>query len=219
MTSFEITRMRAQEQAAAVVTLARAFHDDPMFNFLVPNPLSRARATLTFIGSRVADAVPFDEIWVARRATAIVGVAAWLPPAAYPRSTRREIANLARDLPSVPRLGRRTLAGMRIEAAVAHAHRAVTDPHWYLGLLGSDPAFQGRGIGTSLLTPVIRRCDTDRLPAYLETQKADNVPWYERLGFQVVEKLEPPGCPPMWTMRREPGETGPAVARPRASRS
>jgi GNAT superfamily N-acetyltransferase len=208
MTSFEITRMRAQEQDAAVVTLARAFHDDPMFNFLVPNALAQARATLTFMASRVADAAPFEEIWVARRAAKFVGVAAWLPPAAYPRSARREIVNLVRDLPSVPRLGRRTPAGLRIEAALAHAHRQLTEPHWYLSLLGSDPAFQGRGVGTALLAPVIDRGDADGVPAYLETQKADNVPWYQRIGFQVVDRLEPRGCPPMWTMRREPGAPG-----------
>ena len=43
------------------------------------------------------------------------------------------------------------------------------EPHWYLALLGVDPALQGRGFGPHLMQPVLDRCDSDRLPAYLET--------------------------------------------------
>jgi hypothetical protein len=51
---------------------------------------------------------------------------------------------------------------------------------------------------------VLERCDTERLPAYLEASSEDNARLYARLGFEPREELEVlPGVPvrPMW---REP---------------
>jgi hypothetical protein len=55
-----------------------------------------------------------------------------------------------------------------------------------------------------LLRPVLERCDAEGLHAYLETQKEENVPWYGRHGFNLVEKLETKGAPPIWTLLRDP---------------
>jgi GNAT superfamily N-acetyltransferase len=199
-----VERMQAADEASAVVALARAFHRDPLFDFLVPDPVRQARAALTFMGTVVADARPFGEVWVARAGDAVAGAAAWLPPGGYPRGARRSTVNIARDLRSLHRLGRRIPAGTRLNAAIDRAHARVREPHWYLALLGTDPAWQRRGVGSALLAPVLARADADGVAAYLETQKAENLPWYGRLGFEVVSELEARGCPKMWAMRRDP---------------
>jgi len=202
MGAYEIDRMRHDERPAAIVTLARAFHNDPLFNFLVPNLLSQARALPTFMGSLLADALPFREVWVARADRAVAGVAVWLPPGAYPRGLRRELAAYRRELPSVPRFGRRLPAALRLQGMLERKHHQVNEPHWYLTLLGTDPAHQGRGAGSALLAPLLARADDEGLPSYLETQKESNVPWYRRHGYELIEELRPRGCPSMWTMRR-----------------
>jgi GNAT superfamily N-acetyltransferase len=199
---FEIARLQPDQAGAATATLARAFHDDPLFNFLVPDLLSQARANLTFMQSLVADARAFDEIWVAKAGTKVVAVAVWLPPGTYPRGVQRETIGILRDLRSVPRLGSRLLVSIRLQNALARAHHRVKEPHWYLSLLGADPAFQRSGAGSALLAPMLERCDSEGLPVYLETQKEANVPWYHRFGFAVVEELRVRGCPSMWAMRR-----------------
>jgi GNAT superfamily N-acetyltransferase len=67
------------------------------------------------------------------------------------------------------------------------------------------PMQQGQGIGSALLQPVLARADAHRLPCYLETGVARNVPFYERHGFQVVaEGILPRGGPPLWAMVRVP---------------
>jgi GNAT superfamily N-acetyltransferase len=204
MHGFDIARMTPGEEGAVITTLARAFHDDPLFNFLVPDLLSQARANLTFMHSIVADACAFGEIWVARTDAKVAGAAVWLPPSTYPRGGRRETVGILRDLRSVPRLGTRLLTSIRLQNEIARVHHRVKEPHWYLSLLGADPSRQRSGAGTALLAPILGRCDAEGTPVYLETQKAENVPWYHRSGFRVVEELRVTGCPSMWALRRDP---------------
>ena len=58
--------------------------------------------------------------------------------------------------------------------------------------------------GTAVLAPVLERADTEGLPAYLETQKEENLAYYARHRFELVQKIDIEGCPPIWTLRREP---------------
>jgi ribosomal protein S18 acetylase RimI-like enzyme len=199
-----VDRMEHSELPSTTVTLARAFHHDPVFDFLIPDLLQQARAALTFMGSVVLDGMPFHEVWVAREDDVVLGAAVWLPPGAYPRGPRRDAVSLVHDLRSVHRLGSRAFAGVRLYGAIDQAHRRVEEPHWYLALLGTDPGWQRRGVGSALVTAVLERADADQTLAYLETQKPENIPWYRRHGFEVADELHPQGCPIMWTMRREP---------------
>lgn len=199
-----VERMTGPDSSGTVVAMARAFHRDPLFDFLVPDALSQARAALTFLGSVVADAAPFGEIWTARDGSTVIGGAVWLPPGSYPRGARRSAVSLVRDLRSAHRLGRRFTAGTRLYGEIDRAHHRIREPHWYLALLGCDPGWQRRGVGSSLLTPVLEQADRTFAPAYLETQKEENVPWYRRHDFEVVAELRAPGCPTMWAMRRDP---------------
>ena len=52
---------------------------------------------------------------------------------------------------------------------------------------------------------MLERCDAEGLPAYLESSKERNVPFYRRHGFEVREEIHfGPGGPPMWPMWRAP---------------
>jgi GNAT superfamily N-acetyltransferase len=79
------------------------------------------------------------------------------------------------------------------------------EPHWYLATLGTAVEWQGKGVGSALMRPVLEHCDAEGLPCYLESSKGRNVPFYERHGFSVVQEVAlPNGGPPIWTMWREP---------------
>jgi ribosomal protein S18 acetylase RimI-like enzyme len=77
-------------------------------------------------------------------------------------------------------------------------------PHYYLSVIGTDPDQQGGGIGSALLAPVLSRCDSEGVAAYLESSKESNVGFYARHGFTVTDKVELPDGPPLWFMWREP---------------
>lgn len=60
--------------------------------------------------------------------------------------------------------------------------------HWYLQSLGVDPEFQGKGYGTLLMTYMLQKIDTNPLPVFLETSTVNNVNFYKKLGFEVMEE-------------------------------
>ena len=67
--------------------------------------------------------------------------------------------------------------------------RHPKEPHYYLQVLGVDPAAQGRGWGSQLLKAGLAVVDRDRMPAYLETMNETNIPFYQRHGFRVTGEL------------------------------
>jgi ribosomal protein S18 acetylase RimI-like enzyme len=63
---------------------------------------------------------------------------------------------------------------------------------------------QSRGLGAQLLRPMLKRCDNERLPAYLESTNPRNVPFYESLGFRKIGIIQAGTSPQVVPMLREP---------------
>ena len=67
------------------------------------------------------------------------------------------------------------------------------------------PDVRGGGFGHALMTSRLDKCDREGAPAYLESSKESNVPYYMRFGFEVTGELTiPDGGPTMWQMWRRP---------------
>ena len=129
----------------------------------------------------------------------LTGAALWSPPG----KLRPGLAALAALTPMIPLIWRRLPLTLRMLQMVESRH--PKEPHFYLGVLGTEPAMQGQGIGSSVLAPVLEKCDQGGIPAYLESSKDRNVPFYARHGFQVTGTLDlPKNGPRMWTMWRTP---------------
>ncbi|MDQ1509089.1 MAG: hypothetical protein QOG50_933 [Actinomycetota bacterium] len=62
---FDVDHMHAGEEPAVIAALARAFYDDPLFGFFVPNLLKQMKSLIAFMNSGVKDARPFGDVWVA----------------------------------------------------------------------------------------------------------------------------------------------------------
>jgi GNAT superfamily N-acetyltransferase len=109
-----------------------------------------------------------------------------------------------RGTPTFIRSGRRLSGAIKLLNALDKAHHAITAPHYYLAILGTDPLYQRMGAGSAALQPVLRRCDEEGLLAYLETQKEENIAYYVRHAFELIDKVEVSGAPPVWTLSRQP---------------
>jgi GNAT superfamily N-acetyltransferase len=194
----EVRLATASDIPALSRTLGRAFDDDPVMAHLIPRHVRHhterlARFMLLGTKGAVADGTVYTT-------AELSGGAVWRAPGRWKVPTRQ----LLPDTPALVRaLGRRLLVGMATLQALERHH--PTEPHWYLEILGTEPAEQGKGIGSALMAPVLERCDTEGMPAYLESSKERNVPYYERHGFRVTEELRlPKDGPPLWAMWRDP---------------
>lgn len=81
------------------------------------------------------------------------------------------------------------------------AHRDPDEPHWHLGPVAVEPGWQGRGIGSAMLEAFCAVVDGFRGQAYLETDKPENLGFYEKFGFTTMQVADVLGVP-NWFMSR-----------------
>ncbi len=178
------------------LVLARAFRDDPVHRWILPGELDWALWSPGFFAMVMRSALRGAGAFTT---DAHAGAALWFPPYPQPPPWGERLRTIARWTLT---LGRRAGAVGRELARMERHHPAA--PHWYLAVLGTDPRHQGRGVGSALLGPVLARCDADRTPAYLESSKRENIPFYERHGFRMQGEIAFRDGPTVWRMLREP---------------
>ena len=183
---------------AIAASLADAFFDDPVMSWILTDETSRIRRLSGLFGVLLrGHYLELGTVWTT---PARAGAALWAPPgrAIIPGPT------VLRHSPSLLRaLGRQALLALRALSHVEQLH--PKEPHWYLGVLGTRRAEQGKGVGSALLEPALRRCDEEGVPAYLESSKESNIAFYGRHGFEVTGEIElPRGGPTVWPMWRDP---------------
>jgi GNAT superfamily N-acetyltransferase len=188
--------VQCAERVFAVLTLA--FAADPANRWMYPDAAQYLRDFHLFARALGGASLPLRTALATPDYSA---VALWLGP--HAGSDDEALANVISE--SVPREKRAVLAAVIEEMAGHHPE----EPHWYLPLIGVDPAWQGRGLGASLLRPILAQCDQARLPAYLESTSPRNRPLYERHGFQAIGEIKVGDCPPIVPMLRRPRPLGP----------
>ena len=201
----EVAALDPADLDEVVVATARAFWPDPLFGYFARSHTHHHGFVPSMLRPVVADARQHGEVWVARTARGIAGSASWIAPGEMPRSKGRDLRIAAGALGAFVR-GRNRANALRLLGAVDRRH--PREPHWYLALLGVDPRFQRQGVGQALVQAVLSRCDEEGLPAYLETQKEENLAFYGRFGFSERKRVEVGEGPPIWLLWREPGGTG-----------
>jgi ribosomal protein S18 acetylase RimI-like enzyme len=199
-----VRRATPADVDAMAAQLAATFDDDPVIRHIFRNTARRPAALRRYFATQMrADYLPFGGCYTTEGYT---GAAIWAPAGKPLLTGAKAIATM---LPVLPYVAAHLSTTLRLLALVEGMH--PHEPHWYLATLGTDVAHQGQGVGGALLAPVLAHCDREGLPAYLESSKERNVPFYRRHGFEVVKEVTLPGNgPPIWTMWRDP--QGPPAA-------
>ncbi len=192
----------ALEVEAMAGVLARAFYDDPVFSWVLRSDVRRMKVL------RRGFALFLRRLWLAHEQTyttaGAVGAAVWEPPGQWKAPLGTQLRLLPAMIGGFGRHIPRVLSSLtRLEAG--HPREPKFRPHYYLAFLGVDPVWQGRGLGGALLAPVLARCDTEGVPAFLEASTPRNRALYERHGFEVMDEFVlGRSAPPQWRMWREP---------------
>ena len=197
----DVRPMGRREVRDAAGVLARAFYDDPVTSWMLPDDASRLKALMrAFAPLARVHFLPRAGSEVGMREGTVTAATLWDPPGQRKPSMFEQIVTT----PTMMWAFRsRIPASMRVMELMEKHH--PEEPHWYLMLIGSDPAVRGAGFGHALMRSRLERCDAEGSPAYLENSNPKNEAYYLRFGFEIMGEIKlPDGGPSMWPMWREP---------------
>jgi ribosomal protein S18 acetylase RimI-like enzyme len=176
-------------------SVARAFAHDPMMRAGL-RPDVRVGEIAVIVRLLFAEYQAVDAAWQLGDGLAGAG---WLAPAAA--AAFDQIDQATREVVPPMTTDDGASYGQFWEWVTEHI---PDEPVWLLDLIGVDPSAQGRGYGQRLLRHGLALAAADGRPAFLETANPDNVAYYERVGFGVVESaIAPGGGPQVWFMRHD----------------
>lgn len=193
----------AGDAASLSRTLARAFHDDPMMCHLLRDVQTRAAAMPRLFRLLFKLSLPYGTCDVS---DAYEAASFWRPPSQWHVHWWQYITN-------APQLFSLFGTGVgRVMATMDQVERHhPKQPHWYLQVIGTDPASQGKGFAGKLMRRRLAMADAQDMPAYLESSKDTNIPIYRSFGFEVTGEIKIVDGPTLWPMWR-PAQTEKGVA-------
>jgi GNAT superfamily N-acetyltransferase len=199
--AIDVAPARRGDVRGMATVLARAFYDDPVTSWMLPDDSTRLKAlTRGFTGLARHHFLPRGGSEAGRRDGVIGAATLWDPPGQRKASRLEEI----RMAPVMLWSFRSRIAALNQVQQLMEEHHPE-EPHWYLMLIGSDPSVRGAGLGQALMRSRLDRCDAERIPAYLENSNPKNEAYYLRFGFEIMGEIKlPDGGPSMWPMWRDP---------------
>ena len=198
ITASFVRRAAPSDGPEVAAILAEAFASDPIARWVLDGRRDPERDLRTMFAGMVREAIrqPDHQVHLTDDGS---GAAVWFGIDRWKMSAM----TMLRLWPSAVRTGFARARSMRLSSAAQKAHPRTA--HYYLELIGTRPALQGKGTGTLLMRAMLERCDRDGVPAYLESSNPQNIPFYRRHGFELRPSFPlPKGCPPHSPMWRDP---------------
>jgi ribosomal protein S18 acetylase RimI-like enzyme len=194
---FDVGRITESETADAVGVLARGMRDNPLHVAALGDDPDHRVAGLTRLFSGM---VPMQtEPLRASENGVVVGVCGLNSP---PECMVHAFGTLPADQ-FPPMLEDGAEQARLVEWMQRWGSHDPDEPHFHLGPVAADAGRQGQGIGSAMMEAFCERVDRDHALAYLETDKPENVGFYERFAFRTVAEEVVIGVP-NWFMTRDP---------------
>jgi len=193
MRTAAIKPVTAADERAAIDVVVRAFSADPAARWLYPDSNQYSVNFPNFVKTFGGKAFEHRSAYTMDDYS---GAALWLPPGVDP------------DDEALAGLIQRSVPEHRLEEVFAVFQQMddyhPNEPHWYLPLIGVDPAQQSRGYGSALIEHALIQCDRDQKLAYLESSNPKNISLHKRHGFELLGTIRVGASPPICPMLRKP---------------
>ncbi len=201
----EIGALDGSEFEEVLDVLSRGMRDNPLtVAAFGDDPQQRQQRFRRFMGEAARALGWRPNMLVARDADGeIAGVCNMMPPGECLSSPSHQLRGLPSLLSNGPHGAGRAMRWLGLWIRHDPAER-----HWHLGPLAVDTHLQGMGVGSLLMQVFCARMDAAREDAYLETDKAINVRFCERFGFEIVGEQEVLGVTNWFMLRRTEGRRG-----------
>lgn len=207
-TKIRVERIQPSEIPTAAAVLSYAFLTQPNYIAIWHKQDESTRQMYKILfGNHVLSNQQKNYTLAARQENQIVGV---LNMAKWPHCQPSFLETLG-NIPQTLTLLNISQIFMLIEGAIFRGSKALSElskhhpqqTHWYLGPIGVLPQLQGQGIGSQMLEKCCEIIDQQKTGAYLDTDKQENVHFYERYGFTVTGQIQILGVT-NWFMWRSP---------------
>lgn len=202
----EVIKLEPHQLKKASQVLAAAFFDYPMFTFYFPDPQRRSRYLPWYLRNVLNCALHYGEVFATPE---ISGVIFTLPPG-HTKLSLQEFAQNGFLLTPLLMGLRNYRRSMVCEDFVGSTHEALMkdQPHYYLWGLAVDPNQKAKGIGRTLMQPILAKADAQKMPLYLETHDEKNVGYYQKYNFELAMATQIPQYHlPLWCMVRQPNKS------------
>lgn len=196
-----VHRAAATDLPKVTDTLASAFAYDPLFQWMTgASEHTSVEPTLQVLFRAMAKLELADSDHLVFTTDDDSGAAIWKRPNAW----KMPASDMIRAMPAMLRaFGTKTPRMIGALSAIERVH--PTEKHYFLEAIGTHQDKQGTGVGSVLIRKMLDRCDTESMPAYLESSNPRNLPFYARHGFEVTGEIDVgKGAPLVTAMWRRP---------------
>jgi GNAT superfamily N-acetyltransferase len=193
----EIRELASDELVFGADVAARGLRDNPMTRAVLGDDIRHRERSMTSTFRAWIPTMSHRPL-SAWRDGYVVGVVGMDAPGCCKMTLGRVLRVAVRSRPPGLAEARRTKVWLR-----DWGERDPDEPHWHVGPVAVEGGMRGLGIGSRLMQAFAERMDAAGDPAYLETDKPENVTFYQRFGFEVIDEaivLETHN----WFMRRPP---------------
>ena len=170
-----------------------AFSADPIARWFYPDPHQYLLHLPSFVRAFAGKAFEHNSAYCV---DGYLGAALWLPPDVHP--DENVLAALLQR--TIPEENQQEIFAFTERMNSSHP----SEPHWYLPMIGVDPAKQDNGYGSALMKHALARCDGEGKLAYLESSSPRSIPLYRRHGFELLGTIQVGSSPPLFPMMRKP---------------
>lgn len=193
-----IWRLTETDAIEAGAVLGRAFASDTFANF-VPDPVECLRFCTLLFTANVRHSCRYGHVWAAEITPGEIAGVLNLADKPDPDLTDEESAELGysevyQHWGDVMEL----IGGLEGEAMKTFSD--LPTPWRYVAVVGVDPAHQGNGLGSALMTKAIADTRSEGIPLALVTDTARNHRLYDRLGFKTLVEGHEHDPVKLWSM-------------------
>lgn len=196
----ELYKLQRSDVPRAAACLKDAFQSDPLWHLVFKDDPNKDQALDAFFTVPLLYGLKFGKVYATSEA--LEGLAVWVPD----KYANMTLFGLLRSgaMSYATKMNRSTMQNLSIVSNhLGPARKRLMKglAYDYVTIVGVSSAYQGLGHGKKLMAAIQDDCHSRDRAIYLETETIENVAFYEKLGFHLLDTIEFKKLNhPMWLM-------------------